>query len=285
MKINEIVKPQPQLDEGIANILKTLGKKVAPNAIATSSGKIGQAVDYLKGGLKASGKGILDGLETAGLFFLVKPIWDYNTIMNNAEEQLNAGKITRENYNEMHDAYLGEAIMQMTAGLVGAGVLRSIPALTGFLRYIPVIGPAIAGGIAMLSAAGSVYFLEKVSSKEGREMIANFCTAGILKDTGAIGNAAVDYFAKIFKEAVGMKDDGEPDTKPTDNTTPADTKPTDAKPADNTTPTDAKPADNTTPADSKPTTSPNAEPAQDPNVYTPSNMRRDANGNLLLKYG
>ena len=269
MKINEIVKPQPQLDEGIANILKTLGKKVAPTAIATGSGKIGQAVDYLKGGLKAGAKGILDGLETAGLFFLVKPIWDYNTIMNNAEEQLTAGKITRENYNEMHDAYLGEAIMQMAAGLVGAGVLRSIPLLTGFLRYIPVIGPAIAGGIAMLSAAGSVYFLEKVSSKEGRLMIANFCGAAILKDTGANGAAAVDYFAKIFKEAVGMKDDGEPETKPTDNTTPAETKPT----------------DNTTPAETKPTTSPNAEPAQDPNVYTPSNMRRDANGNLLLKYG
>ena len=267
MKINEIVKPQ--LDEGIANILKTIGQKVAPNAIATGSGKIAQTVMHIKGGLKAGATGILDGLSTAGLVFLVKPIWDYNTIMNNAEEQLNAGKITRENYNEMHDAYLGEAIMQITAGMVGAGVLRSIPALLGFLRYLPIIGPAIAGGIAMLSAAGSVYFLEKVSSKEGREMIAKFCTASILKDTGSIGTAAVDYFAKIFKEAVGMKDDGELDTKPADNATPA--------PTDNATPA---PTDNATPAPTD-----NATPAQDPNVYTPSNMRRDANGRLLLKYG
>ena len=285
MKIYEIIKPQEQVDEGLFNVLSKIANKAAPSAVTATRSGIGKAWDNITGGIKATATGALDAMQVGSLYLIAKPILDYNSKINVAKERLENGNITEEKYNEIHSALLGTAIAQMSAALVGSVFLRSVPAFLGLVRFIPIIGPTIAIAVGLLSEEGILYFLNKVSSDEGRTMIAKFFGATIIKGTGMMGSEAYEYFEKIFKEAVAVSKGEDPNIEQ-----PKDEKPTtDTQPKSDSNATTPAGTANPTPAVAPPTTSaavtpPTANPAQDTNVYTPRNMRRDANGNLKLKY-
>lgn len=155
------------------------------------------------------------GISLAKGFFAIKPFYLYYDNMKTAEENLaklgNTPQAKSE-FEKYHDVQMGLLISSVSAGLLSAGLLATTRGLFGLLRFIPVIGPIIAGGVNLLSNAAQIWVLEKLSSEEGRTAIAKLLTFEILGKNGVtfvghLGNEAYSYFEKLFKDALDIKSD------------------------------------------------------------------------------
>jgi hypothetical protein len=224
---------------------------------------------------------VLSLLKLAGWFFLAEPFYNFFTNMKTASDNLkgDSSPEAQKKYQEELVIQVGMLVSAIAAGLLSRGIIRTVAGLLGFVRYIPVIGPIIAGIIEILSASAQVYVLRELASDKGRIAIANVLTGTVLgtqiNGVKAIGTGVTDavaFFTKTVNDAISQ----DASVKPTDEKskeTPAEpTKEPEASAAPAETPK-AKPK-NPDELDWTP------QPGEQ--VYTPAGFKRSPSGRLTI---
>lgn len=219
---------------------------------------------------------VLTVLKAASWFFLLEPFADFFMNMKTASDNLKADNSpeAEHRYQEEVVVQVGMLVSAIAAGLLTKGIFKTVTGFLGFVRYVPLVGPVIAGIIEMLSAGAQVYVLRELASDKGRAAIASLLTGTILgqhlNGVKAIGTGVTDavaFFTKTVNDAISGS---ETPAKETPKEKPVDTK-------------EEPKAAETPPV--KPVVDPNAldwTPQPGEEVYTPAGYKRTASGRLTI---
>ena len=222
-----------------------------------------------------------ENLKTIGL---ISPFYTYYRNMSAAEANLKSGKFDQARYDEEQRIQMGFVITSLVSGLIGNKILKSVTELAKVVKIIPGIGGVAADIIGGVSNVAQAALVPVLSSTEGRTVIAELFTVGVIEGAGDLTNKTIEKLKELISSAQSPEKNPGITTPTTTTNKIAEpqqvsaNKPTSAeKPVQQTTPTSAeKPVQQTTQPEPKPKTQPGKD------EYVSDRFVRGPNGELRL---
>ena len=194
MRVREIIS-ENNIDEGVLQKLfgkaASIGAQGVRKAVSKSPEEIkfAQDVSTIKKGaglISNKAAGFMQVLKNIGLVY---PFITYYKNMSAAEDNLKSGKWDQERFDEEKRIQIGMVTATLVTGLVGNYVLKKVESLLKVVKFLPVVGGPTAAIIGGVSNTAQVALLYELNTVEGRTILANLFTVGVIEGAGdIIGN-------------------------------------------------------------------------------------------------
>ena len=195
---SRVIKMAAEKFPGIANEIRIT------KGLSTAGQAVGQGYEIFK----STAGGALELAKTVGL---VTPFYTYYKNMSAAQEKLDAGEFTQEQFDEARKIQLGLLVGNLAGAFVGSKVLAIPGKITGgILSKISGLIPTSAYNLIQSTLTGATTaaqtaFIYWLNSQEGRTVMATLMTSQVIEISGALTAGAIEKLkgaAESAKSAV-----------------------------------------------------------------------------------